>query len=246
MPTTRPSGLIVPDGTDNADLDGVIFPDLAESIEDNYKLVLTHGATAGTARPADYDGPIEWRGTVVPTNAANGDEYLNTTTGERQLKVAGAFIATYQTKASLDTKRLGAAAMGGVQNSPSLSVIGYDPVWLLDAATQEGAGGAIELPSDWATVNVFAWWENAGAGAGDVVLFGADVAWTDGGTSTGTNGAGVTATAAAQNVPKRTQLLTGISTTNRKAWAVYRSAANAGDTLANDIAVLALEIVKAS
>lgn len=112
MPTTRPSGLIVPAGGDNADFDGVIFPDLAESIEDNYKLVLVHGAVAGTARPADYDGAIEWRGTVEPTNAANGDEYLNTTTGERTLKVGGAFIATYLTPASTRVYRSTAQTIG--------------------------------------------------------------------------------------------------------------------------------------
>ena len=36
MPTTRPSGLVVPTGTDPPDFDGVIFPDLAQSIEANF------------------------------------------------------------------------------------------------------------------------------------------------------------------------------------------------------------------
>ncbi len=44
----------------------------------NAKGYVNHGATAGTARPSGY-ASIEWIGTVEPTNAINGDTWVNTT-----------------------------------------------------------------------------------------------------------------------------------------------------------------------
>ena len=38
---------------------------------------VNHGAIAGTARPTGY-GSIEWVGSVEPTNAVNGDIWINT------------------------------------------------------------------------------------------------------------------------------------------------------------------------
>lgn len=38
---------------------------------------VNHGATAGTARPSGY-ASIEWYGNVEPTNAINGDTWVNT------------------------------------------------------------------------------------------------------------------------------------------------------------------------
>lgn len=39
---------------------------------------VNHGATAGTARPTGY-ASVEWVGSVEPTNASNGDTWINTT-----------------------------------------------------------------------------------------------------------------------------------------------------------------------
>lgn len=55
-----------------------------------YGRVVMHGATAGTARPSTSLS-VQWVGTVTPTNAVNGDTYLNTTTGNEQVMVASAF-----------------------------------------------------------------------------------------------------------------------------------------------------------
>lgn len=41
------------------------------------KAVVVHGATAGTARPSGY-GSVEWIGSVEPTNAINGDTWVDT------------------------------------------------------------------------------------------------------------------------------------------------------------------------
>lgn len=38
---------------------------------------VNHGATAGTARPLGYTS-VEWVGSVEPTNAINGDTWINT------------------------------------------------------------------------------------------------------------------------------------------------------------------------
>ena len=38
---------------------------------------VNHGATASTARPAGYTS-VEWIGSVEPTNAINGDTWINT------------------------------------------------------------------------------------------------------------------------------------------------------------------------
>ena len=39
---------------------------------------VNHGATAGTARPTGY-GAILWVGTVTPTNAVDGDVWVDVT-----------------------------------------------------------------------------------------------------------------------------------------------------------------------
>ncbi len=39
---------------------------------------VNHGATAGTARPTGY-ASVEWVGSVSPTNAVDGDTWVNTT-----------------------------------------------------------------------------------------------------------------------------------------------------------------------
>lgn len=38
---------------------------------------VNHGSTAGTARPSGYVS-VEWYGSVEPTNAINGDTWINT------------------------------------------------------------------------------------------------------------------------------------------------------------------------
>lgn len=43
----------------------------------NGKGFVSHGATAGTARPSGF-ASIEWYGSVEPTNAVNGDTWVDT------------------------------------------------------------------------------------------------------------------------------------------------------------------------
>ncbi len=49
----------------------------ASVISGNGKGFVNHGATAGTARPSGF-ASIEWIGSVEPSNAVNGDTWVNT------------------------------------------------------------------------------------------------------------------------------------------------------------------------
>lgn len=60
-----------------------------------FETQVVHGSTAGTARPTTTLS-VMWVGTVTPTNAANGDTYLNSGTGDEKVKVAGSFIPLNQ------------------------------------------------------------------------------------------------------------------------------------------------------
>lgn len=48
------------------------------AIADNTKGVIDHGAVASTVRPAEFFS-VQWQGTVEPTNAINGDTWIDTT-----------------------------------------------------------------------------------------------------------------------------------------------------------------------
>lgn len=50
---------------------------LASTSTNNGKGIVVHGAVAGTARPTGF-ASIEWQGTVEPTNAINGDTWIDT------------------------------------------------------------------------------------------------------------------------------------------------------------------------
>jgi hypothetical protein len=43
----------------------------------NFKGHIEHGATAGTSRPTGFTS-VEWVGSVEPTNAVNGDTWIDT------------------------------------------------------------------------------------------------------------------------------------------------------------------------
>lgn len=65
-----------------------------------FESVVAHDSTAGTARPSTSLA-VQWVGTVTPTNAADGDRWLNNTTGDEKVRISGAFQAL--NKANNDT-----------------------------------------------------------------------------------------------------------------------------------------------
>lgn len=46
-------------------------------MDTNGKGYVNHGATAGTARPTGF-ASIEWHGSVTPSNAIDGDTWVDT------------------------------------------------------------------------------------------------------------------------------------------------------------------------
>lgn len=68
------SGVATLDGT--ARLTAAQLPTTV-GVKTETKAVVVHGATAGTARPSGY-GSVEWIGSVEPTNAINGDTWVDT------------------------------------------------------------------------------------------------------------------------------------------------------------------------
>lgn len=151
-----------------------------------------------------------------------------------------------------------AGAMAPQSGSPTLGTLGATAstfertgVWLLDPDAIENVEATVIIPQGWTTANVFLWWSNADAGAGDVrwSVFGrayADATTTAATTLTLST---TTITAPAQYIAQRSQV--GTNVTSMSAGTVYRisvtrSATNVADTLTNDVGVIGLEIVRAS
>lgn len=147
---------------------------------------------------------------------------------------------------------IGAGAMGPVQNSPTLAATsdGRHPKWLLDASTNEAVGGIIWIPSTWTTFHVDAYWTNVGAGSGDIVanVVLATVYDTDDLTLGDVSSGDLTITAPAQDIVKVTRFHTGHTRGSEGLYhaRMQRKAADAADSLANDMGLLAIVLTKAS
>jgi hypothetical protein len=121
---------------------------------------------------------------------------------------------------------------------------------LLDASSAESISSHFFVPPQWATAHIDLYWNNHSTGVGDVA-WGIDynAAASNGSTLTASVlGAAVTATAGAQDVVVVSRLVTGygLTATTVQLLHIYRSAANAADTLANDAAVLGVLLTRAS
>lgn len=88
--TTHVGGETIVAGTDNDQADAInkIESELGTNpsgdqtslksrLDSTVKHVVNHGATASTARPTGVLS-VEWIGSVQPTNAVNGDTWINT------------------------------------------------------------------------------------------------------------------------------------------------------------------------
>jgi hypothetical protein len=158
-----------------------------------------------------------------------------------------AFAAQYGAVISLT-----AGAMHSVVGSPSLSSTASfrHSAWLMDQTADEAIAGRVHIPSGWATFNVDVLWANAGAGSGAVVFNTNLVKVAPGATinAAGTSPGTVTATAGAQDVLVRTTVITATATVADalNGLRLYRIGSNVADTVANDIAILAVEFVRVS
>lgn len=98
-----------------------------------YGSVTVHGATAGTVRPTT-SLPVLWIGTVTPANAVNTDTWLNSSTGDEQVKIAGSFIAL--NKANNDASYV---LRGGQMLTPEEFGAKGDGVTITDASITSGS-----------------------------------------------------------------------------------------------------------
>lgn len=168
------------------------------------------------------------------------------------LSLAGTpLVSSYAPLAT--TLYLGAATFLAMTGGPTVGTPGSAATrvnaWTLDAASAESVGVTFQVPAGWATAHVDLYWTNDGAGAGDVVWKADRYTIADGTALTAeTEGGAVTATAPAQNVVKVTRALTGIAVSPSLVTRleVVRVAADAADTLANDVALIGVLLTRVS
>lgn len=149
-----------------------------------------------------------------------------------------------------DTVRVWAPIFISRTGSPALSQRNSVTMWLLDGAATEDISAVAYMPTSWATYNVVVRYVNAGAGSGDVrwTLLKADIPADDVSTSATASVGNTTSTAGAADVMKTHTLGSGVAVpaTGMVALHVRRIGGDALDTLANDIGVLYVDLVKAS
>lgn len=167
-------------------------------------------------------------------------------------KLAGSLVPVQGSGASSVTEVvISPGDFGALYGTPVLGTLStaFDIAWLFDGASEEQIAAQTFVPMGWATLNVELWWTNAGAGSGNVRW---DVRYddvADGGSLAGHSADGVLDVAApAQNVLKKSTLIAGhVCVPGELARIlVFRDGDHGADTLANDAAVLAAVLRKAS
>lgn len=129
-------------------------------------------------------------------------------------------------------------------------------IWLLNQSTDEGVTGIINIPTGWATADLYLWTQNHnGTAANDVIVdwwvwtfADADLASTP---TTASNGTGVTCSITGTlDTLDRHSLTTGASLVGAAArftqLIIRRDADNVSDDYASDIGVVGLELVRAT
>lgn len=205
------------------------------------------------------------RGTAAQWTSANpvlsdGEPGVESDTGNIKVgdgttawsSLSYALSSRYKPLAS-DVLFVGAADFAATFGSPTLGGTsstnnGGTAVWLLDASSTEIMCAYVAIPPGWTTADVYLWWANDGTGSGNVVVAVWRNAITDGATIDAASGGNQTFTAGSRNVAIRSTVTTGLSVTANSILklAVRRDAANGADTLANDMAVIGVELVRAS
>jgi hypothetical protein len=240
MPASTTRGTLpYPLGTDPPDTDGDIRK-LAERLAAVGALYLQDTASARPA--AGVDGRLFLATDTGVVSYDTGSAWID-------LLTQAAANAAYATKAEVSVKSWGAPELAPGRGAPSLATTAtYYPVWLLDAAADEGAGVMVRIPAGWTTAKVNVQFVNAGTGTGDVVLrlvYGSHAA---GEALSVTAGPEVTAAAAGKDIVQVASLLGSLACDSNKVFLleVERRGGVAGDTLPNDIGILALILEKVS
>jgi hypothetical protein len=132
--------------------------------------------------------------------------------------------------------------------APTTGTVQNIAVWLLDPAAVEELSSHVRIPEGWSTFDVRAWWTNPGTNTGDVVMrFDYDL-YAAGSTLTRSLATAQTVAAPANRVIQASTLASGLSVGADSVIAAnfVRIADAAGDTLAADMALLGIELVKVS
>lgn len=228
---------------------------LADHQEGVYQV--THGATAGTTRPtlgsaSTAPNVVLWNGSVEPTNATDGDLWWDSTNSLMKVRVSGSFVASgsgaylpVTDSTFIDAGRIQASGESTNRATFASRIEG----WTLDPGLNETLRASWFPKSGQSTYSVYVWWGNRGSGSGDVKFRLAYYSRGDGeDATTGETLVDTTLTAGAQNVLERSQLGAGgftITAGELHNVRVTRLGSDAADTLADEISVVAFEIVPA-
>lgn len=218
------------------------------------------GSTTGTTAPS----------LTIPaaTFAANNDPATNTfgagTPAEFQSAASDALgpridfrgngfarVGNHTDRLMFGASELFSKAGAGV--TPLLAVVTASAYWeavMLNATGNQSAGCQFIVPDSWVSFHVDIWWINEGGGAGNVTI--RSVYMADGVANAGslaiTGGDLLTVAAPVSGVAKVTRLTPAVACTPGRLMVVHaeRRGAEAADTLANNLGVLAVVITKAS
>lgn len=169
-----------------------------------------------------------------------------------EMAASGPFSSRYVSKTEDDRLWIPAMNLRQTTGAPVMSQLGSTPVWVFDANTAQGVVASCLTPDFWASCHVDYWWTNAGAGAGDVVWYLSTNSYSDGDlltqADTVRNG-GTAYTAPASEVVEVTRVTSSamsLTAGELLRLFVYRTATSGSDTLANECALLGVELVRAS
>jgi hypothetical protein len=199
---------------------------------------------------------------LTGVNLANSDELYVVDVGSpnvskkitaNELAQGSQFSSRYQAIAG-DSLWIPANAWGLWTGSPTLGNNGPGawPGWKLDASTDEGIATTAWFPSSWTTFHMDVYWTNDGAGSGDVRFTSYRLRF---GSGDSINNLGISAGSTHTADIEDDIVISRVITSASDAWsnpgdpwwlAILRDADNAADTLANDIAIIGVLLVRAS
>lgn len=167
-----------------------------------------------------------------------------------EVALSAPFTSRYAPLPASDTIRISAFDFIARTGSPVLSQRNTLPLWLMDGAATEDIASLAFVPSGWATYNVVVRYVNAGAGSGDVrwSYLRADLPADDIVTAATTSVGSSTSTAGATDVLKSHTIQSGVAVpaSGLVVIQIRRIGGDAADTLADDIGVVYVNLVKAS
>lgn len=150
-----------------------------QDVVDQMQVVVNHGATAGTSRPAGATY-VKWVGSVEPTNASNDDEWWDTANDLVKLKQAGSFVAagsgTYQNAYNLATGRYFGPGTSLTTLATVQDRIVYVP-WFIPDVTIDRIAVEVTASAASSTVRLGAYTDNGGV-PGDLLFETAALATT--------------------------------------------------------------------